>query len=86
MEDVLQFIGQYHVVLSYLPDERDIPKLPRQWIVNIGYSIIGDEFAAWVKAKVEERNKKLIEERELSIQLDPDIAKAFHGATSVSSK
>jgi hypothetical protein len=56
MEDILRFLSEYHIIHSYLPDERDIAKLPRQWVVNVGYSIVGEEFAAWVKAQVEQRN------------------------------
>jgi hypothetical protein len=86
VEEIFKFLSQYHVVNDYLPEERDIPKLPRQWIVNLGYSVIGNEFEEWVNLLVKERNKRLIEEKNLTIKLDPEIAKAFHAATAVSSQ
>ena len=35
-------------VSSYLPDDKDIHRLPRQWLANVVYTIVGDEFGAWV--------------------------------------
>ena len=37
-----------NTVCQHLPDERDLSRLPRQWIVNVVYSIIGDPFRIWV--------------------------------------
>ncbi len=60
--------------------------MPRQWIVNLGYSVIGNEFEEWMNLLVKERKKRNIEERNLTFKLDLEIAKAFHRATAVSSK
>jgi hypothetical protein len=54
--------------------------------VNIGFTVLGEPFAAWVKNCIEERNQRLINERNLAINLDPEIARAFREATNVSSK
>ena len=35
-------------VSSYLPDDKDIHRLPRQWLVNVIYTLVGDDFGAWV--------------------------------------
>ena len=35
-------------VSSYLPDDKDIHRLPRQWLANVIYTIVGDSFGAWV--------------------------------------
>ena len=32
----------------YLPEERDMHKLPRQWVINVIYSLCGDNFRQWV--------------------------------------
>lgn len=71
IEAILKFASHYHLFENYLPKERDIPKLPRQWIVYVCHSMIGDEFASWVKLRVDQRIKKLIEEQNLAILLDP---------------
>ena len=50
-------IGQQHAeVRRHLPDERDIRRLPRQWIINVVYSLIGDSFRNWVSTLVRTRN------------------------------
>ena len=40
-------------VLTFLPIEKEVMKLPKQFIVNVAYSIVGDKFAAWVKERIE---------------------------------
>jgi hypothetical protein len=35
-------------VHDYFPDGRDIPKLPRQWVINVAYTVIGAGFLEWV--------------------------------------
>jgi len=35
--------------MNYLPAEREIEKLPKQWVVNVVYSVIGDPFAEFVQ-------------------------------------
>jgi hypothetical protein len=74
---LLEKIGSYGLFDSYFPEERDIDKLPRQWIANVGYTLIGDEFQQWVKNVVSERNARIVASNEMSIELDPEIAKAF---------
>ena len=69
-----------------MPDERDIPKLPRQWIINVIYSIVGDDLREWVSQQIKSRNEKLAEKQDLMIDLDPDIAAAFGSSLNISSK
>ena len=71
---------------QYLCDPRDFKKLPRQWIINLIYTIVGQPFAEWVSERVEARNRKLVEEHDMAINLDPEIARCFEQATAVSSK
>ena len=70
----------------YLPEERDMHKLPRQWIINVIYSLCGDKFREWVSQQVKDRNERLAEKRDLMIDLDPDIAAAFTRSAYISSK
>ena len=39
-------------VLTYLPVPKEVKKLPKQFLVNLAYSIVGDDFAAWVKQRI----------------------------------
>ena len=58
-------------MFTYLPDEIEIPKLPKQYLVNLSYAIVQDDFALWVKGQIEYRNKKVAVEKNLLIEMDP---------------
>ena len=58
----------------YLPEPREFKKVPKQWIANVCATILGDTFTNWVSKQVEERNKKIVKDRGLGIQMDPRLA------------
>ena len=60
-------------MIDYLPEEKERFKLPKQWVVNITYTMAGEDFADWVKQAIEERNHKLTVEKDLMINIDPDV-------------
>ena len=73
--------------LKALPkDQLDIDRLPRQYVANVIYYVCGDEFDKWISKTIEARNKKITEERDLLIEMDPEVARVFQASTSVSSK
>ena len=39
-------------VHDFLPDDIDLPKVPKQWLVNVCAVVLGDEFRAWVQHQV----------------------------------
>ncbi len=59
----IQKIGEYvqihRGVYEYFPDIKEMPKIPRQWIINVCATLIGDDFVAWVKNAIVERNESL---------------------------
>ena len=63
--------------MNYLPDERDMHRLPRYFIMNIIYTIVGQPIKEFVSKGVKERNDQVAENRNLIIDLDPEIAAAF---------
>ena len=69
-----------------MPDQRDHRKLPRQWIINVIYSLVGEPFRAWVSGVIKGRNELLATKNDLLIELDPDIARAFKSSLNISSK
>ena len=73
-------------VSYYLPEDRDMHKVPRQWIINVAYTLIGEPFAAWVKDEIANRNDELAKKQNLLIEMDPGIAAAFHKSVNISSK
>lgn len=72
--------------MRHLPDSKDIPRLPRQWLINVCYTVVGEQFAAWVNRLVEARNAERAQEKELMIDLDPEVAQVFRSSTHVSTR
>ena len=71
-------------VKERLPDPKDIMRLPKQYLINVVYTIVGQQFAQWVKEKVEERNNKVSVDKGLLIEVDDEIANAFAASTAIS--
>ena len=86
IEKILEAGIQYPMVKRYLPDDRDVGRLPRQWIVNLIYTLVGEDFKRWIGEKIRNRNDKLATKHDLLLDMDPAIARAFQASTMVSSK
>ena len=49
MATMLDYASQHPQVLKYLPElEREIEKLPRAYVANVIYTVVGDPFKTWV--------------------------------------
>ena len=86
LDDILEKWKGHQTLMQYLPIEREIIKLPKQFVINVCYKIIGHPFDVWVKAKINERNAKLEEKQNLLISVDPRIAAVFNNSTFMSCK
>ena len=86
MQKLYEFMHAYQETWPYFPEPVEMKKLPKQWIANVGYSILGDTFSSWVKQQIEERNDKLQVKGSLHIAIDPEVAAAFEASTAVSCK
>ena len=64
----------------------EIPRLPKEYLANIAYSVVKQPFSDWVKKQINLRNQKITTEQQLNIELDPELAAAFNNSTAVSSK
>lgn len=85
--DLLSFAQNYPVVMTALPiEEKEVLKLPRSYIGNVIYTLVGQPFTDWVDGRVTARNEKLADERDMMIEMDPAIAEIFCKSTSVSGK
>ena len=61
----------------YLPDQPDLAKVPKQWIVNICAAVIGADFKDWVAEQIEDRNAVMADRKEVMISMDPLMASKF---------
>ena len=86
LELILAFVGTKPQIDHYLPDEPDIQKVPKQWIVNVCAAVIGADFKHWVQDQIEERNALMAEKKEIMISMDPEMAAKFAASTHVSRK
>lgn len=50
------------------------------------YTIIKKPFSDWVSNLIETRNHKIAVDKNLLIDMDPDVAEAYAASTAVSSK
>ena len=86
LEHIMEFVSSQGGLADYLPDEPDLPKIPKQWVVNVCTAVIGDAFRDWVAQQIEERNALMAEKREFMIAMDPQLAAKFQASTHVSRK
>ena len=45
--------------MQFLPDERDIVNVPREYLIIVIYSVVGDKFGQWVDEIVLQRNEQI---------------------------
>jgi len=70
-------------VMERLPEPHEIQRLPRQYLINIIATVVGDEFSNWVQAKITERNEKMAKEKSSMISMEPSVYKAFMDCNQV---
>ena len=51
--------------------------MPRSYVCNCIFTLLGSTFSKWITERCQKRNEKLAIEKDLNIQLDPKIALAF---------
>jgi len=84
LEQIIAQLEAHPEVFEYLPDGKELRKVPREWICNIIATIVGAPFVEWVQARINERNAQLFQDKQLGIDMDPEIAAAFHASTAIS--
>jgi hypothetical protein len=85
--DMLNWARKYPEVAQALPKETaEVENLHRGYVANVIYTIVGDNFKDWVDKKLKERTKKMAEDKDLNIKMDPQIYKIFKASTSISGK
>ena len=84
MAKILEFCAKYPVFDDYMPVEKEIKRLPKQWICDVAMSTIGEPFKKWVSQRIEAQNKKVAVEKDIFIAMDEEVARAFRDSTAVS--
>ena len=86
LEEFIKFAKDHPEALKYLPDERDLLNLQRQYIIDIIYTVIGQPFKEWVDERILIRNNKLKVTRNLDIAMDSRIVEIFLKSAHISSR
>ena len=67
-------------------EEKERLKLPRQYLANVLYTVLGQDFKNWVDEQVLKRNKKVTKELKTDVEMDPEIEAIFRASKHISSK
>ena len=86
IDNLLKKAEETPAVFDYFPERRDFSRLPRQWIANVLFTVVGKPIGDFVSKAIKERNDRVVENRNLVIELDPAVAEAFKRSLNVSSK
>jgi len=86
IESMLEFAQDHPMVVMTLPlVQREIDRLPRDYIANVINTIVGKPFQDWINRKVEERNQKVAQEQD-QIEMDQSIAEYFQASHATSGR
>jgi hypothetical protein len=86
IKQIMGFAHMWPQCLPYLPIQKELAKVPKQWISNVIFSIVGESYSDWVKQRIVDRNAKIVIKNNLNIDMDPAIALAFANSNAISSK
>ena len=69
----------------YLPEDRDMERLPRNFIATVVRGLLKKDFDRWVEGVIEKRNEALRSKQRLDIMLTPEIHEIFKKSKMISS-
>ena len=56
IKEICKYLDGKEETFYYYPIQQELAKLPKDWFVNIAYSVLGEEFSDWVKHHIDQRN------------------------------
>ena len=87
IDKMLTYASHIPDVMKALPEvEKETLKMSRAYIANIIHTLVGMPFRKWVKERVDERHFKVAEERDLLIEMDPEIGEIYKASQAISGK
>jgi hypothetical protein len=86
MDTFLSYAANKPAVMQALPSVlREREALPRGYLANVIYTLVGEPFKQWVEQRVNNRHEQRRQE-EGAIQMDSEIAAIFNRSTATSGK
>ena len=56
VKEIKKFMADNPECYQYLPDEKELDKVPKQWLANVLYKVTDQKFLNWVKQRILFRN------------------------------
>ena len=85
IEAFYNFAKDYPECLNAFPvEQQEREKLPRQYIINVIYTLVGEPFRKWVDELVNGRHEEVADKKQLYIEMDPEIAAIYNNSKAVS--
>ena len=86
METFLEYAAAKPAVMEALPSVlRERAALPRSYVANLIYTLVGEPFKQWVEQRVNARHEQRRKDQS-TIEMDPEIAAIFNRSTATSGK
>ena len=86
LADMWKFAADHQEINRYLPAEEDQDDLPRSWVVNVLFTVLGSKFAKWINKQMEIRNKLRLKDQNKEAVMLPKFAASFRASTDISGK
>ena len=86
MDTILDWGLSHDAVVRALPVVREIRKMPRGYVCNVIYTLVGDPFKRWVYDKCRDRNEHFTQKHGLEIKLQSRIMEAALASTAINRK
>ena len=68
IQHMLDFLKDFPEMHLHMPAERrEVEKLPRDFVINVGATIVNEPFLRFVQAAINQRNQKLSQDRNMLI-------------------
>ena len=77
---------QHQEVVDALPILSECRKLPRDYIGNVIYTLVGDPFQAWVKQFVDQRHTHKRVTKKTTVKLDSRVVAALRASNQISGR
>ena len=49
MKVIMEFLGNYPEILEYAPEACECFRLPRYWVGNLGFTVVGKPFGNFIR-------------------------------------
>ena len=86
LDHILDFGLSYSAVVNALPIMKELRKMPRAYLCNVIYTLVGEPFKKWVLGNCDARNENHTQKHGLEIKLQARIAEAAAKSTAINRK